>query len=194
MPNYFLLNKYNKSLQGFHFELFGDTKVSAKYWTAAPELWQKPLSTCFSYSMCSYKTVKVHRLHWSGALGMEKKSSWMSVSSLLKLIWHLLNKCSISLFCLELFYVRKGQQADVSQLKPTHFSRLVMHIRTSMLQGWGKMDFSEKKPTHGPIKESPQSEVILQHVMFKMFGWRNVLVCVCSSNHIEVTAYWDFLS
>lgn len=73
MPNYFPLTKYNKSLQGFHFELFEDTKVSAKYWTAAPELWQKPLSTCFSYSVCSYKTVKVHRLHWSGASGMKKK-------------------------------------------------------------------------------------------------------------------------
>lgn len=44
------------------------------------------------------------------------------------------------------------------------------------------MDFSEKNnPDVAPIKESPQSEVILQHVMFKKFGWKNVLVCVCAS-------------
>lgn len=51
---------------------FGYTKVSAKNWTAGPEQWEKTLSTCFSYSMCSYKTVKVHRLHWSWASGMEQ--------------------------------------------------------------------------------------------------------------------------
>lgn len=105
-------------------------KVSAKYWTAAPELWQKPLSTCFFYRMCSYKTVKVHRLHWSGASAMEKKKSpWMSVLSLLKLIWHLLNKCSISLMSLDFFRVWQGQQADATHLKEAHFSWPAMLIR-----------------------------------------------------------------
>lgn len=43
------------------------------------------------------------------------------------------------------------------------------------------MNFIGKKKHVAPIKDSPQSGVILQHVMFKMFGWRNVLVYVCAS-------------
>lgn len=132
MPNDFLLNKYNKSLQGFHFQLFGDTKVSAKYWTASSEPWQKPLSMCFSYSMCSYKTVKVHRLHWSGASGKGKKkkeSSWMPVSTLLKLVWHLLNKCSISQSFWESFSVRNKASRQMHHIQNQHlFPRPAIHI------------------------------------------------------------------
>lgn len=55
-----------------------------------------------------------------------------------------------------------------------------------MLQGrengfYYKKKKKRKNPHVAHIKESPPSEVILQHVMFKMFGWRNVLVCVCAS-------------
>lgn len=71
-----------------------------------------------------------------------------------------------------------------------------MHMQTYILgrrtgRGGGLYDFHEK--THVPIKESPQSEVNLQHVLLRCLGWRNVLVCVCvcSSTHVEVTVDWD---
>lgn len=174
-------------------------KVSAKYWTAAPELWQKPLSTCFFYRMCSYKTVKVHRLHWSGASGMEKKSPWMSVLSLLKLIWHLLNKCSISLVSSELFCQWQGQQANAAHLKEAHFSWPAMLIRASMhtvaevRRGWILL----KKKTCGPYQgvTSVWGDPAACHVEnVWLEECAGVCLCVCSSTHIDVTADWDFLS
>lgn len=128
----------------------------------------------------------------------KKRSPCMSVLSLLKLIWHLLNKCSLSLMSLDFFRVWQGQQADATHLKEAHFSWPAMLIRAfihNVAEVKGRWILLEKKAC-GPYQgfTSVWGDPAACHVQnVWLEECAGVCLCVCSSTHVDVTADWDFV-
>lgn len=149
---------------------------------------------------------KRHRLHvsltvsafikpwkYTGYIDLEpeewkKKPSWLSVSSVLKLMWHLLNKSRILLVSFRLpmsdeasARLRSPRRAALREPDPSILSPFAdTHL---FITSWGeKRDVLAKKNTHGPRQsgyvERRRGEALLQRVTFECLGG-GMRWCVC---------------
>lgn len=152
---------------------------------------------------------KRHRLHvsltvsafikpwkYTGYIDLEpeewkKNPSWLSVSSVLKLMWHLLNKSRILLVSFRLpmsdeasARLRSPRRAALREPDPSILSPFAdTHL---FITSWGeKRDVLAKKkhtwPSSKRLRRAASGRGAPAACHVRMFGWRNALVCMSSA-------------